>query len=140
MKKLRTIQVGAALVVVLMSVAPTAQAAFGYGEQSVKEGSETAYGKGSLTVAFTTAKNNAQVKTASLNGKAAYITATFWNAAGNRIRVQSKSTTSTSWKNVTKSGVFGAPTAAPWYGAVKTCVSVPWWFDPCSGENSGRVA
>lgn len=117
-----------------------AYGALAYGTQSVDSpDGQQAWGKGSLSVKFTTATNSASVKVKVLNGRPGYTDARFWNSAGNEIQVRSRDTSSNTYTDVTNRNTFGAPAQGPWSGAVKTCVNLLLKKDPCTRETSGRV-
>ncbi len=122
----------------LACLAPNAWAAT-YGTQTATADGVTASGKGTLTVAFTTAKNDSSVKMSASNGRPGYTEGYFWSAK-NSIKVRSSNSTSTSWTTVSRSGKFSAPTAGPWSAKGKTCVDRRLKVDTCSGWSAGARA
>lgn len=133
--------VGSSLTALLagFALAPAADAAFNYSGLTVTQNGKTAaYGYGNIDVRFLNADNNAWARTGAYNGRGVYIMGSAWNS-GQTVSLRSLNTTSTSYKNVSVSRGYGAPTAGPWSGSAKACVDLEWAVDLCGAQKSGGV-
>lgn len=119
--------------VIAAATAPSAFAWTRVGDMYVTDAGMSVYGYSTdVQVYFTTASVNGVTRNANYNGHGSFISTSFWNG-GQSFSVQTQRNDSNG-QGILLSGStgLGAPTAAPWYAQARTCVDVPWTFDPCS--------
>lgn len=118
-----------------MAVAGASPAHAMYYTQSATNG-VTAYANGWVYLNFTTAINEANVRSSNAS-RSVYSLGDVYRA-GRSATMENPHTSSVSWVYTSKSANFGTTNGTE-YGRGRACVDIPWGLDTCSAGSAQRV-